>query len=387
MSQSNDRDHFFQTSDSIADNERRAAKSKNRSGDPIELKAKTLAVLAGERGVFVACADGAARRIDLDSRKVAQTFTGPTAPLTSIALGRTTSGEAILFAGCWDKSIHSWSISTRKPWKRFVGGHTDFVKCLTFAVVQGEPVLISGSADSKIVVWQIETGKKLHTLLGHTRGVLDLAVDPTSPSSSTSYDEINLFSADSVRDIRRWRITKDQASQQLAAPISAHQTSVNRLCFEPSGGTEDDDSDLWTASSDKTAKHLVRSRHWEADTTLEHPDFVEDVLVAGTHGQLVVTACRDEEVRVWDASSGKLLCVYTGHYDAVMGLAVTDGGRQLVSVCLDGTLRTWSLDLQDMKKAMEDRDQPPPEPVEAEKKEGVMTAEEEAELAELMDSD
>ncbi|KAG8625562.1 hypothetical protein KVT40_005963 [Elsinoe batatas] len=387
MAQSNDRDHFFQTSESIAANERRNAKSKNKAGDPIDLKAKSLGVLASENGVFVACADGAVRRIDLDSHDVAQTFTGPTAPLTSIALGRTSKGEAILFAGCWDKSIHSWSVATGKLWKRFTGGHTDFVKCISCATIQGEAMLITGGADAKIIIWQIETGKRLHTLTGHGRGVLDLAIDPTSPRSSTGYEEIHLFSADSVRDIKQWKITKHEALQKLAAPISAHQTSVNRIRFEESDGAEDDEADLWTASLDKTAKHLVRSRGWEADTVLEHPDFVKDVVVAGLQGQLVVTACRDEEVRVWDASSGKLICIYTGHFDEVTGLAVADGGRQLLSVSLDGTLRQWSLDSKDMKKAMEEREKPPPKAVEEEKKESMMTAEEEAELADLMDSD
>ncbi|KAF2223203.1 WD40-repeat-containing domain protein [Elsinoe ampelina] len=387
MAQSSDRDHFFQTSESIAANERRSAKSKNKAGDPIDLKAKSLGVLASEDGVFVACADGAVRRIDLDSHKVAQTFTGPTAPLTSITLGRTSKGDAILFAGCWDKSIHSWSVTTGKLRKRFIGGHTDFVKCLSYATIQGEPVLITGSADAKIIVWQVETGKRLHTLTGHVRGVLDLAIDPTSPRSSTGYEEIRLFSADSVRDIKQWTVTKEAALQQSAPPISAHQTSVNRLRFEESDAADDDEADLWTASLDKTAKHLVRSRGWEADTVLEHPDFVKDVVVAGPQGQLVATACRDEEVRVWDASSGKLICIYTGHFDEVTGLAVVDRGKKLISVSLDGTLRQWSLDTEDMKKTMEEREKPLPEAVEEEKKEGMMTAEEEAELADLMDSD
>ncbi|TKX19567.1 WD domain-containing protein 34 [Elsinoe australis] len=386
MSRSDNPDHYFQTSESLATSARRAAKSKNKKGDPIELKAKVLAALSDhQHGIFVACADGLARSVNLDSRKTSNLNPGANAPLTSLAIGKSSDGQPLLFAGCWDKSIRSWSIKDDRPWKRFHQGHTDFVKCLVFAVVAGQPLLVTGGADAKIIVWNADTGSKLHTLTGHARSVLDLAIDPTSPRSGAGYEHVDLFSADSVRDIRRWRISKETASQLLAKPITAHETSVNKLNFEPADGTEED-SDLWTASADKTAKHLVRSRGWESDTTLEHPDYVKDVLVAGAQGQLVVTACRDEEVRVWDASSGKLLCIYSGHYDEVTGLALVDGGKRLISTSLDGTLRQWSLDMQDMQKAMEERNQAE-EPAEDDKKEGMMTADEEAELAELMDSD
>lgn len=51
----------------MATSARRAAKSKNKKGDPIELKAKVLAVLSDhQHGIFVACADGLARSVNLD---------------------------------------------------------------------------------------------------------------------------------------------------------------------------------------------------------------------------------------------------------------------------------------------------------------------------------
>ncbi|PNS20000.1 hypothetical protein CAC42_7967 [Sphaceloma murrayae] len=388
MSRSDNPDHYFQTSDSLATAERRASKSKNKHGEPIELKAKILAVLADDQhGVFVAGADGLVRQVDLDSREAAPLQPGANAPLTSLALGTSSDGQPLLFAGCWDKSIRSWNLATRKSWKRYAAGHTDFVKCVVFAKLQDQPIIITGGADAKIIVWNVDTGARLHTLTGHSRGVLTLAIDVLPPLSATGYDTIDLFSADSVNMIRKWRITNDSAIQSSTTPIVAHETSVNKLHFDSLGSDEDDDADLWTASADKTTKHLVRSREWEADTTLEHPDYVKDVLVAGAQGQLVVTACRDEEIRVWNASTGTLVCIYSGHYDEVTSLAAVQGGMKLISASLDGTVRQWSLDLQDMQKVMEERQKAEDEaPVEA-KKEGVMTAEEEAELAELMDSD
>lgn len=319
------------------------------------------------------------------------TYVGAAAPLTCIALSTAAGGdERILFAGCWDKTIHSWSLNSRKPLRRYTG-HSDFVKCVLVASISGTAVLVSGSADTTVIVWDISTGKQLHKLKGHARGILDLAIDP----ASSSRDEVVLFSADSVRDIRRWRISLASATEIAEEPIRAHQTSVNRLRFEDADNVDADaDADLWTASSDNTAQHLVRSRNWTADTTLSHPDFVRDIVVDQDAG-LVVTACRDEGVRVWNASTGDLACVFDGHYEEVTGLALVPGAdgqraNRVVSVSIDGTVRTWSLDAAEMQRVREEAERQKngvEEQKEEEVKEGLLTAEEEAELAELMDSD
>lgn len=124
------------------------------------------------------------------------------------------------------------------------------------------------------------------------------------------------------------------------------------------------------------------------DTTLTHPDYVRDIQLAEDHG-FVVTACRDENVRVWDRSSGKLVHVYAGHYEEVTGLCVLAEGGKVVSVSIDGTVRTWGLGVKDIAKSVEDAEMElrgEVEEVKPEKK-SVLTEEEERELAELMGSD
>lgn len=194
-----------------------------------------------------------------------------------------------------------------------------------------------------------------------------------------------LFSASSDREIRRWHVSLESAHQLLESlenPILAHETSVYKLYFDGEG-------DLWTASADKSARRLVRERGWGVDTVLEHPDFVRDVVMVENAG-VVVTACRDEEVRVWDTASGECVCVYSGHFEEVMGLCVVEGGRAVVSVGIDGTVRKWGLGKADMGKYLDDleREKKGQDEEEKEKKkETQLTAEEEAELAELMDED
>lgn len=154
----------------------------------------------------------------------------------------------------------------------------------------GQDILISGGSDAEIIVFDIASGARLHVLKGHARGVQDLAIDPVSVKPDGS--KLVIFSAGSNREIRRFAIPPNGGDLDDSDALIAHETSVYKLFF-------DADGDLWTASADKTAKCLVRENDWKPDLVLQHPDFVRDVVV---HEPWVVTACRDEEVRVWNKS-------------------------------------------------------------------------------------
>lgn len=66
-------------------------------------------------------------------------------------------------------------------------------------------------------------------------------------------------------------------------------------------------------------------------------------------------------------------------------------GQRLISVSIDATVRQWSLKAQELAKAIKEAEEEQLGKIKEkapEKKEGMLTAEEEAELAELMeDSD
>ncbi|QIX01496.1 hypothetical protein AMS68_007013 [Peltaster fructicola] len=371
-------ENYFQTSDSIASSERKQAKSRNKYGRPIKLSSKILASHVDpydHRAVYVAEAAGVIRRVVLSTGERTQ-VTRATAPLTSIALSP--KGNQ-LFTGCWDKNIYCTDFDTGKE-RRFTG-HADFVKCLLTSSINGSTVLISGSADSTIIVWDLQTGQQRYKLKGHAGAIQDLQIDPLSwPTDRRDpLESFVVFSAGSDRVIRQWQIGLHAGFElptSIDKPILAHETSVWKIYFDSSG-------DLWTASADKTAKHLVRNRGWEPDSIFTHPDYVKDLVVSETLG-LAVTACRDEEVRVWDIASGKLLCTYTGHFEEVTSLLLLRSN--VVSTSIDGTIRQWSLERNDMQRFAEEleqdrRDQPQAHSSVA------TTAEEDAELEALMEDD
>ena len=262
------------------------------------------------------------------------------------------------------------------------------MKALLCFCVNGADILISGSADASIILWNIETGDRLHTLKGgHTRGILDLAVDPTTypPSPLAEHDGtwIVIFSAGSDREIRRWRISHDLSTAseiETDKPVLQHETSVYRLHF-------DADNDLWTASADGSVKCLIRERGWQADTTLLHGDYVRAVAV-DERGGWVVSAGRDEDVKIWDRASGMLHHTFSGHFEEITGMLLT--GQMAVTVSIDATIRQWSLKAEDLSSAVRRADKvkngAEKEDKVAQKKQ-IITDDEERALAELMGSD
>ncbi|SPO03948.1 related to transcriptional repressor rco-1 [Cephalotrichum gorgonifer] len=397
MSASTDPQRFFESDAFIEKRERRAAKSGNKFGNPIVLKSKILAAVVDpsspSTSILVAEAAGKVRRVNLETSTVTRTYNGPTTPISCLTVGGQTNN--VVYAGSWDKTVWSWDLLTGEPLLRFKG-HSDFVKALLWTRISGIDVLISGSADKKIIVWDANTGARLHTIQDPAAimmSIQDLVLDPVLSTP----DEAVVLSASSDPHIRRWRITKDSYEQLSEidpdlsgaerSTIREHETSVYKLVFEDG----DEEGDLWTASADGSAKCLSRAKHFTTEDEFVHGDYLRGVVPTGTW---VVTAGRDEDVKVWDRSSGKLYCVLVGHFDEITDLVLLEDPKGLrhrvCSVSIDGTIRTWPLAREELDTVVKEIQEASARQLGEEKKEDAngesgMTAEEEAELAALME--
>lgn len=381
----------------MAEIDRRTRKAANSQGEPVRFPSKLLAIIvnyyfdpSGDVA-FVAEATGQVTGLRLSTNELSATPRGPQAPLTSLAVHAETNPTdpfttMQIYAGCWDKSIWKYTFRFAENIKEgrtvtdhaSIPAHQDFVKCLLVAqTADKKDILISGSGDGDVRFWTLD-GQSLGFLKPNSRGIEHLALDPLSlPEApviffSTSKRDIYHFALPELSKLRSNTI-------QLSAPIVAHETSVYKLHF-------DEDGDLWTASADKTTKHLSRDHGWNADTTLTHPDFVRDVVTHDNYGW-VITACRDEEVRVWNKATGDLHHIFSGHFEEVTGLALTND--LVISISIDATLRRWNLEPSALQKAVDEARNPKlllqePEP---EIDLPMLTEEEEAELRALMEDE
>src|SRR5205807_2496193 len=58
-------------------------------------------------------------------------------------------------------------------------------------------------------------------------------------------------------------------------------------------------------------------------------------------GRRLATGSLEKVVRVWDLQADQEALTLRGHTDAVMGVAFSPDGEQIVSCSLDGTVRVW----------------------------------------------
>jgi WD40 repeat protein len=73
----------------------------------------------------------------------------------------------------------------------------------------------------------------LHTLKGHSRGIEDISID----WSTSTQDQITIYTASSDRTIRKWDISATSASEE-GEELIIHETSVYAIKV--------DQDDIWT---------------------------------------------------------------------------------------------------------------------------------------------
>lgn len=183
-----------------------------------------------------------------------------------------------------------------------------------------------------------------------------------------------VYSGGSESSIRRWFITAAIGKED--GEVSwIHQTSVYSLLYDQ------DTESLWTASADRTSRQLTitQDAKLSEESRYDHPDYVRAVAI---YQGWVITACRDEDIRVFDIGTGKLKYRLEGHFSEVSGLCVV--GNVLVSISLDATIRRWNLSEAGLQAHVREQEAWRPDNVTSDKEEHGMTADEVAELEELM---
>ncbi|KAF9099389.1 hypothetical protein BGX29_007161 [Mortierella sp. GBA35] len=377
--------------------------------------------------LFTAESGHVARKINLETGKTMKLFHGHTGPVTRVAVYQTHLGQERLVTGSWDKTIRVWDTET-KACLATLKGHTDFVKALAVRTILIDNTdssgkkskriaheLFSASYDGTILHWDLEKFEEFQggaggPWKGHARGINDLCLTVEEDNEQDDNDDGRgekvdqgkeyLYSAGSDGTIRKWDISRGQGRGGHCMHVfKHHETTVYRVLVE--AGVE-----IWSASADKTAQRLDLETK-KVDTTLWHPDFVKSIALAGPY---VITGGRQESVRVWSIATGKLITEIKGHFDEVSSMVAL--GTTLITGSLDNTVRRWSLKEQDLLPPAPKEEDPsiaalslnatsssssaagttsgtPLTKASAseEPKPGMMTEEEERELAELMGSD
>lgn len=269
-------------------------------------------------------------------------------PITSVAFHPVFSSLA---SGSEDYTIKIWDWELGEL-ERTMRAHTKAVLDVDFGGPRGGTLLASCSSDLTIKLWDpSDEYKNIRTLTGHDHSVSAVRFVPSGAAGSPSSGNL-LVSASRDKTLRIW----DVSTGYCVKTISGHADWVRDVSpsfdgrFLLSAG-HDQTARIWDASNGELKATLLGHEHFIVCCVFAPPaSYVHLAAMAGlkkppaasSSAEFVATGSRDKSIRIWD-SRGTLIKTLTGHDNWVRGLVFHPGGKYLLSVSDDKTLRCWDL--------------------------------------------
>jgi RNA polymerase sigma factor (sigma-70 family) len=261
---------------------------------------------------------------DVNSGKQLHSLDGPQAGYGK-ALAFSPDGKALAAGAHNDPEIRLWDPGTGRELRRLRGGRG--TQSLFFSP-DGKTLAWGDAREegdtmpgSPVRLWDWATGRELRQLQGHRLGVVALAFSP---------DGCNLAAA-GTGSIRLWAV----ATGKELVPFLEPESCVASVAFSPDGrvlatGGLDGTIRLWEASSGR----LVRLVEGGPREYVWRVRFSPD-------GRTLASAGEDGTARLWDPATGREVRRLQGHQGGVLCVNFAPDGRTLVTCGRDNTVRLW----------------------------------------------
>ncbi|KAI1189340.1 WD domain-containing protein [Nemania serpens] len=271
-------------------------------------------------------------------------------PVTCVAFHPVFSSLA---SGSEDYTIKIWDWELGEL-ERTIKGHTKAVLDVDFGGPRGGTLLASCSSDLTIKLWDpSDEYKNIRTLPGHDHSVSAVRFIPSGAAGAPSSGNL-LVSASRDKTLRVW----DVSTGYCVKTIRGHADWVRDVCPSPDGryllsAGNDQTARLWDISmaNPESKLTLVGHEHTIECCTLA-PAAAYPYLAplaglkkpppASSAAEFMATGSRDKSIRIWDGR-GNCIKTLSGHDNWVRALVFHPGGKYLLSVADDKTLRCWDL--------------------------------------------
>ncbi len=234
-----------------------------------------------------------------------------------------------------DKTLIVWNARDGEVTQVF-RRHEQPVKSVAFSP---DGRLIASVSDTAVMIWETDSGDVKHRIeptetcsLFHrarfSRDGRQLAIEGVAGSVE-------------VRDLAlgctSFCLEGDIVREQVGPLFTSNQQVLTSLDFSPDG--------KWIATSDSGNEVKV----WDAATGKKsfslqgHEDGVQDVTFS-PDGSQIASASADHTVRLWDFESKKNRLTLRGHLGGVFDVEFSPDGTRLATASDDKTARVWALD-------------------------------------------
>ncbi len=184
----------------------------------------------------------------------------------------------------------------------------------------------------EVLIWNVAERKLLHTLRGHSDCIYGVAFSPDGQTIATaSYDKL----------VKLW----DVATEKEIRTYRDHIDAVYAVAFTPDGKR------LVSGAADRTVK-IWNVATGERLYTLPEPQDGINTIAIDPSGKFVAAGGLDKSIRIWSLgeTAGTLLHSQIAHEDAILRLAWSPDGAELLSSSADRTVKLFrSADLSELQ--------------------------------------
>ncbi|PNH37069.1 hypothetical protein VD0004_g9705 [Verticillium dahliae] len=220
-----------------------------------------------------------------------------------------------LVSGSRDRTIRIWKMNTRRLLRAPLKGHEGSVLCLQFDADPEEDLIVSGSSDSNVILWRFSTGEIIQRLTkAHSESVLNVKFDKRILVTCSKDKSIKIFNRRPlkygdlgypngvnpvpirIRDNRYGNPTDDLpiiAPYTMIGRLDGHGAAVNAVQIH---GNE-----VVSASGDRNIKVWDWAKQVCTRTVVGH---TKGIACVQYDGRRIVSGSSDNEVKVFDCLTG-----------------------------------------------------------------------------------